>query len=62
MVSSRNVSVRGRPTEIDLDPVGPWRWRVVVIGAGWVEEHSYRGPRWMAKRHVRRLFHRLQQS
>ncbi len=48
------------PTEIDMDKVTTWRWRIVVIGEDWVTEHAFRGPRWLAKRHVRHLFHELQ--
>ncbi len=50
----------GSPTEIDMDKVTAWRWRIVVIGEDWVTEHAFRGPRWLAKRHVRHLFHELQ--
>ena len=40
-----------------MDKVTTWRWRIVVIGDDWVTEHPFRGPRWLAKRHVRHLFH-----
>lgn len=50
----------GVPTEVDMERISPWHWRIVVIGDGWTTEHPYRGPRWLAKRHVRRYFHRLE--
>lgn len=44
------------PTEIDMEQISTWRWRIVVIGDGWVTEHAYFGPRWRAKRHIRRIY------
>lgn len=52
----------GEPVEIDLDPLSPWRWRIVVIGNGWTADTECRGPKWLAKRRVRRLFHELHRS
>lgn len=56
---SRSNAVLGTPTEIDMEPLSPWHWRIVIIGEGWTTEQQFRGPRWLAKRHVRRLFHEL---
>lgn len=55
----RPESVPGAPREVDMEPDSLWRWRIVVIGDGWTSEHWFRGPRWLAKRHVRRSFHKL---
>lgn len=49
-------SMADAPTEIDMEQISTWRWRIVVIGDGWVTEHPYFGPRWRAKRHIRRVY------
>jgi hypothetical protein len=61
-VERRRVPLRHTPTEIDMDRDNLWRWRIVIIGDGWTTERWCHGPRWLAKRHVRRLFHKLQES
>ena len=45
-----------------MDPDKWWRWRIVIIGDGWTTEHWSHGPKWLAKRHVRRLFHKLRDT
>ncbi|MBS1847303.1 MAG: hypothetical protein JST73_03410 [Actinobacteria bacterium] len=43
--------------EVDMDHVRAWRWRIVVVGVGWTVEHRYFGPKFLARRHCRKIYH-----
>lgn len=47
------------PRKIVMEKCHLWDWRILVIGDGRTTEHRFLGPRWLASRHIRRLYHRL---